>query len=77
MVFSESGSLSGAESLTGQASADTLVTVSPTFYETAWEGRRPGSVEGRVGSVRWYLDVAGRPAVEIQALEGEVFRISV
>ena len=86
MVYSESGSLSGAGSLTGQASADTLVTVSPsaTAVESfergvgaAWDGLTGGRVEGRVGGVRWYQAAAGRLAVDIQALEGEVFKVSV
>ena len=80
----------GSGALTGQTSADATLTIAPkAVSESAFEwnaaaawsaasdgrGRWQGSVEGKVGEVRWFRGEDGRPAVQVEALEGEVFKV--
>ena len=88
MLYSATGDGSGT--LTGQTSADATVTISPkasseSAFErgiaAAWSAasapqeRWQGRVEGKVGEVRWFRAQDGRPAVRVEALEGEVFTV--
>ena len=88
MLYSATGDGSGT--LTGQTSADATVTISPkaaseSAFErgiaAAWgaasaaQERWQGRVEGKVGEVRWFRAQDGRPAVRVEALEGEVFTV--
>jgi hypothetical protein len=81
----------GSGALTGQTSADATLTIAPKASSeapferdvaAAWgaasdeQGRwQAGRVEGKVGEVRWFRAGDGRPAVQMEALEGEVFTV--